>query len=64
MPDVAKNEIIVVNIRLPKKVVGWIDSLVDKKAYRSRSELIRNLLREYVIEQREKKSFSFKGENR
>lgn len=64
MPNTSKSDITVVNIRLPKKVVSWIDSLVDKKAYNSRSDLIRNFLREYVLEQREKKQFDCNGEKR
>ncbi len=60
MPNAKQNGIAIINIRLPKKVVSWIDSLVDKKAYNSRSDLIRNFLREYVIEQREKGSLTQK----
>jgi len=60
MPNTKQSGIAIINVRLPKKVVRWIDSLVDKKAYNSRSDLIRNFLREYVIEQREKGSLTQK----
>jgi Arc/MetJ-type ribon-helix-helix transcriptional regulator len=38
--------------RLPDYIVKWLDSLVDKGIYKSRSEAIRDFLREYVLEQR------------
>jgi metal-responsive CopG/Arc/MetJ family transcriptional regulator len=42
----------VVNIRLPQKLISWIDSLVDKEIYNSRSEAIREFSRSYVIKNR------------
>lgn len=44
-----------VNTRIPKYIVTWIDSLVKKEIYKSRSEAIRDFLRSYVLEQRSKK---------
>jgi putative addiction module CopG family antidote len=37
----------VLNVRLPDEVLKWIDSLVKKGIYNSRSEMIRELLRDY-----------------
>jgi Arc/MetJ-type ribon-helix-helix transcriptional regulator len=40
----------VLNIRLPKKIVLWLDSLVVQGLYKSRAEAIREFSREYVLE--------------
>lgn len=42
------------NVRVPDEIAGWIDSLVEKKLFSSRSEVVRHFLREYVSEQRNK----------
>jgi len=42
----------VVNVRLPREVISWLDSLVEKKIYNSRSEAIREFSRDYVIKHR------------
>lgn len=41
-----------VNVRVPDEIASWIDSLVEKKLFSSRSEVVRHFLREYVNEQR------------
>jgi Arc/MetJ-type ribon-helix-helix transcriptional regulator len=51
---VQKNE--TVNVRVPGEIASWIDSLVDKKLFSSRSEVIRHFIREYVQEQKRKTS--------
>ncbi len=38
--------------RLPDYLVKWLDSLVEKGIYKSRSEAVRDFLREYVLEQK------------
>ena len=43
----------VINIRLPDEIVRWLDSLVDKRLYRNRSEAIREFAREYIMRSRE-----------
>jgi Arc/MetJ-type ribon-helix-helix transcriptional regulator len=43
-------EIHVLNVRLPKDVIEWIDSLVKQGIYNSRSEAIRNFIRESLKE--------------
>jgi Arc/MetJ-type ribon-helix-helix transcriptional regulator len=45
-------EIEVVNVRLPPEIIGWIDKLVKKGAYKSRSEAIRHFIREHVLQER------------
>ncbi|HIH38736.1 ribbon-helix-helix protein, CopG family [Candidatus Woesearchaeota archaeon] len=38
----------VVNVRLPDQIISWLDSLVKEGVFDSRSEAIRNFVREYV----------------
>jgi len=38
----------ITNVRLPKDILSWLDSLVKKEVYSSRSEAIRDFLREYL----------------
>ncbi len=49
--DSAK-ETVIVNIRLPPDIVEWADSLVEKKLFKTRSDVIRHFTRQYVIENR------------
>ncbi|MGV8086792.1 MAG: ribbon-helix-helix domain-containing protein [Candidatus Woesearchaeota archaeon] len=44
----------VVNIRLSKELINIIDSLVEKGLYSSRSEFIRDICRDYALEERYK----------
>jgi Arc/MetJ-type ribon-helix-helix transcriptional regulator len=39
----------VVNVRLPSETVKWLDRLVQKRIYKSRSEAIRHFLRNHVL---------------
>jgi len=41
-------EIEILNVRLPKEITTWIDTLVKKGIYKSRSEAIREFSREYI----------------
>jgi metal-responsive CopG/Arc/MetJ family transcriptional regulator len=41
----------VLNIRLPEDLILELDSLVERRVFRSRSEAIREFAREYVQEQ-------------
>ena len=45
-------KVVVVNIRLPSKIISWIDSLVERGIYNSRSEAIREFSRLHVIKNR------------
>ena len=36
------------NVRLPKEIVSWLDLLVSKGVYKSRSEAIREFSRDYL----------------
>ncbi len=38
----------ILNVRLPPDIIKWLDSLVKKDVYGSRSEAIRDFLREYL----------------
>ncbi len=42
----------VVNVRLPDEIIKWLDSLVKKNIYNSRSEAIREFSREYILRHR------------
>lgn len=43
-----KNEIKTLNVRLPKEIINWLDSLVKANIYSNRSEAVREFIREYV----------------
>ncbi|MBI2133936.1 ribbon-helix-helix protein, CopG family [Candidatus Woesearchaeota archaeon] len=43
-------KIVSLNVRLPSEVVSWLDYLVKKGTYKSRSEAIRDQIREYLRE--------------
>ncbi|MBD3164473.1 ribbon-helix-helix protein, CopG family [Candidatus Woesearchaeota archaeon] len=43
-------EIQILNVRLPSDIVKWLDSLVNKQVYGSRSEAIRDFLRDHLRE--------------
>ncbi|MBT3464631.1 ribbon-helix-helix protein, CopG family [archaeon] len=47
-------KITVVNVRLPPDIILFLDKLVKKKIYSSRSEAIREFARQYVFEERDK----------
>ncbi|PIU72475.1 CopG family transcriptional regulator [Candidatus Woesearchaeota archaeon CG_4_10_14_0_2_um_filter_33_10] len=38
------------NVRLSKEIVSWLDNLVSKGIYKSRSEAIREFSRDYIKE--------------
>lgn len=41
-------EVQVFNVRLPNEIIKWLDTLVKKGIYSSRSEAIRDFLRDYL----------------
>ncbi|MBW2974588.1 ribbon-helix-helix domain-containing protein [Candidatus Woesearchaeota archaeon] len=41
-------EIQTLNVRLPKEIVLWLDSLIERGIYKSRSEAIRDYSRKYL----------------
>lgn len=43
-------DIRVLNVRLPDEVIKWIDTLVDAGVYNSRSEALRDFIREQIID--------------
>jgi Arc/MetJ-type ribon-helix-helix transcriptional regulator len=44
----------VLNVRLPDDIIKWIDSLVHKGIYNSRSEALRHFIREYISDNKDK----------
>ncbi|MBI4438940.1 ribbon-helix-helix protein, CopG family [Candidatus Woesearchaeota archaeon] len=45
-----------INVRLPAELVSWLDTLVEKGLYKSRSEAIREQVRSYVHEKTRSKT--------
>lgn len=45
----------IVNVRLPKELVKKLDLIIQKNQFTSRSEIIRQFLREYIQEQKDSK---------
>ena len=43
-------DIEILNVRIPSGVVKWLDSLVEKGMYKSRSEAVREFCREYITD--------------
>jgi len=41
-------DIQILNVRLPHEITEWLDSLVERGIYKSRSEAIRDFSREFV----------------
>ncbi|MFH1850679.1 MAG: ribbon-helix-helix domain-containing protein [archaeon] len=39
----------VLNVRLPDEILEWIDALVARRIFKSRSEAIREFSREYLM---------------
>ncbi len=52
--DKMSEKIEVVNIRLSPEIIKIIDSLIDQGIYSSRSEFIRDVCRDYALEERYK----------
>ncbi|MFH1174606.1 MAG: ribbon-helix-helix domain-containing protein [archaeon] len=42
----------VLNVRLPAKIISVLDVLVEKGIYNSRSEAVREFLRQHILERR------------
>lgn len=40
----------VVNVRLSNEMVSWLDSLIEQGIYKSRSEALRDFIREFLAE--------------
>ena len=40
----------ILNVRIPRDIVEWLDSLVKRGIYNSRAEAIRDFCREYINE--------------
>ena len=47
-------DIEIFNVRLPKEITDWLDSLVKRGIFKSRSEAIREFSREFVMEMKKK----------
>lgn len=50
--NLTMKKVAVLNIRLPDEIISWLDVLVEKKIYNSRSEAVREFSRDYVIRNR------------
>ncbi len=47
-----KQEMQILNVRLTPEIIEWIDSLVEKRIYPSRSEAVRDFIRDYLRQNR------------
>jgi metal-responsive CopG/Arc/MetJ family transcriptional regulator len=45
-------KVAVINVRLPDEIISWLDKLVDKKIFNSRSEAVREFSRDYLLKHR------------
>jgi Arc/MetJ-type ribon-helix-helix transcriptional regulator len=43
-----EDDIHILNVRLPDEILDWLDSLVKSGVYDSRSEAVRDFIRNYV----------------
>jgi len=43
----------ILNVRLPQDIISWLNSLVKKGLYKSKSEAIRDFMRDYLRKNRE-----------
>ena len=44
------SDVDIINIRVPKEIVKWLDSLIERGVYSNRSEAVREFSREFVQE--------------
>ncbi|MEM2121670.1 MAG: ribbon-helix-helix domain-containing protein [Candidatus Woesearchaeota archaeon] len=58
-----KEDIEILNIRLPSNIISWIDSQIKNRIYKTRSEALRELLREFISSHNSKIK-SYEGEER
>ena len=42
----------ILNVRVTPEIIDWIDSLVKAEVYQSRSEAVRDFIRDYLRENR------------
>ncbi|MEM2138594.1 MAG: ribbon-helix-helix domain-containing protein [Candidatus Woesearchaeota archaeon] len=45
--------IAILNVRLPDEIISWIDNLVEKEIFNSRSEAVREFSRQYVLKMKQ-----------
>jgi Arc/MetJ-type ribon-helix-helix transcriptional regulator len=50
--DMEIKDVEILNVRLPEEIVKWLDSLVQANIYGSRSEAVRDFIRDYVRKNR------------
>ncbi|MFH1510206.1 MAG: ribbon-helix-helix domain-containing protein [Candidatus Woesearchaeota archaeon] len=48
MKKTHETEIVILNVRLSEEAINWLDSEVQKGIYSSRSEAVRDMLRDYI----------------
>ena len=42
------NDVHILNVRVPNDIAEWLDKELKKKMYNSRSEIVRDYIREYL----------------
>jgi putative addiction module CopG family antidote len=46
--QIVDQDVDILNIRLPEDILSWIDSLIESGIYSTRSEVIRDIIRDFV----------------
>ena len=55
MPEKKQEQIHILNVRLPPEIIEWLEGLVKKGIYGSKSEAIRDFMREYIMDNRQRR---------
>lgn len=53
--DITVKDVEIVNIRLPTELILFLDQLIEKGFYKTRSEAIREFVREYIQKKEHKR---------
>ncbi|MFH1134437.1 MAG: ribbon-helix-helix domain-containing protein [Nanoarchaeota archaeon] len=48
MKKIIDENVHILNVRLPDDILLWLDQIVKSGSYQSRSEIIRDFIREYI----------------
>ena len=43
-----REDVHILNVRLPEDILAWLDALVESGAFNSRSEVVREIIRDYL----------------
>lgn len=46
--QIVEQDIDILNIRLPDDIINWIDSMIEEGIFSTRSEVIREIVRDFI----------------